>query len=215
MFGDRLESLIHEIPALQERYPHLHFRLSGGKMSLSGGLKFDRRYRRVRIADTYQIVVTIPPDYPCTIPTVAEVGGRISRHFHRFRDGSLCLGAPVEIASKFKRNPTLAGFLSNCVEDFLYNHSYYEKYGHMPWGELAHGRQGIEQYYRDRLGVSDHSIVLHLMAALVEGKDGWHAPCACGSGKRHRDCHGPQIRRVRAVLPMDLVRRDYDYLRGS
>ncbi len=74
------------------------------------------------------------------VPKVQETSNRIPTDFHHYQDDTLCPGAPIAVRQKFKKEPTLVGFVNNCVIPYLYSFSYKSKFGKMPFGELPHVR---------------------------------------------------------------------------
>lgn len=58
---------------------------------------------------------------------------------HHNPDGTLCLEAPLTVHEVFRANETLINFVDNLLVPYLYIHSYYLKYGKLPFGEHAHG----------------------------------------------------------------------------
>lgn len=155
-----------------------------------GILRFSRKYLKQSIEDEYSIEMLIPPDYPLALPRIFESGGRIPRDFHQYQDGALCLGAPLAIKQKFRKQPTLFGFVEGCVTPYLYSYSYKCKFGKLPFGELSHGGKGILEYYQDVFSIRDSRRALRFLQVLATGIYDGHARCPCGSGKRLRSCHG-------------------------
>ncbi len=93
---------------------------------ISGLLDFTAKYQGISIKDKYQIEILIPITNPLHIPFAREIGGRIPMDFHHSTEG-LCLGEPGRVIQKFNEEPTLLGFINNCLIPYLYNFSYKEK----------------------------------------------------------------------------------------
>lgn len=172
-------------------FPGLSLQKYGaGPWCVRGKLKFSRAYSKKNIEDEYSVEMLIPQDYPLVLPRIFESGGRIPRDFHQYQDGALCLGAPLAIKQKFRKQPTLFGFVEGCVIPYLYSYSYKCKFGKLPFGELSHGGKGILEYYQDVFSVRDPRRVRRFLRILANGNYHGHTRCPCGSGKRLRSCHG-------------------------
>lgn len=141
--------------------------------------------------------------YPCVagddLPTAKEVGGRIPQEpdFHINPDGTMCLGTPHAVRQKWNQERSLQGFVNLLVVPFLYFFSFQQKHGRKPFGDLAHGGEGVLAYYRDLFGVSADLPVLEFLKIIIEDHYRGHIPCACGSGSKLRACHGQQIRDIK------------------
>ena len=140
----------------------------------------------------YDIKLLIPKAYPDVLPTVWETGGKIADDFHKYPDKSLCLGAPLQLKLEFYKNPTLLGFVEKSVCSYLFSHAYSVAHpgSKMPYGEWAHGDEGIFEYYKKYFNTSDAAIILRLLRYLMVGKYRGHNPCPCGQEVKVRNCHG-------------------------
>jgi len=170
-----------------------------GPWYVSGVLKFSREYLGHPIDDEYSVKIIVSEHYPDVLPKIFETGKRIPKDFHHYQDESLCLGAPLAVKQKFSRQPTLLGFVDNCVIPYLYSFSYQSRFGKMPFGELSHGGIGILEYYQDLFGVNDRRRVLKLLQILADDNYRGHDRCPCGSGKRIRSCHGKLLLKLQKL----------------
>lgn len=156
---------------------------------------------RAAIRDTYQIELRIPPDFPRKIPLVLETGGRIPRSYHHLQNGSLCLGSETRLRLLLAEGLSLVGFVERCVVPYLYRHSYLQTYGEAPFGDLAHGVEGILEDLRLLFGADRTSAVLPFVRLVAMRKR--HANkrvCPCGSGRRLGRCHNRSVNRLRDRL---------------
>ncbi len=174
---------------LREKYPYLFLEKKNGGHCIRGTIFIEKD----DIKDRYEVEIQIAADYPKTVPTVKEVGSRIAQTFHHNHDGTLCLEAPLAVHENFRARETLINFVDNLTVPYLYAHSYYLKYGKPPFGEHAHGAEGILADYRNRFQVSEESSVLWLLQILAEDIYRGHHDCPCGSGKKLRNCHGKYL----------------------
>ncbi len=157
---------------------------------IRGKIKFSREYLKRRIDDEYSVEILVLKDYPIALPKIFEIDGRIPKDFHRFQDEALCLGAPLEVKAKFRKRPTLFGYVDNCVIPYLYSYSYKCKYGKLPFGELSHGGKGLLEFYQNLFDIKDPRRVQRFLEILSLGNYQDRTRCPCGSGRRLRICHG-------------------------
>jgi len=180
-----------------------------GLSRVLGKLKFCIQDGQITIEDAFEIELLIPENYPSDPPVAFETGGRIPGDFHKYSDKSLCLGTLLEIHTKFKNNPTLLGFVRELLIPFLYLFCYYEKYGKFPYGEHAHGGQGILEFYRLIFHTDSDIATLGLQKILAENNYRGHHDCPCGSEKKLRHCHGNQILEIIKYQNQDNFIEDY------
>lgn len=160
---------------------------------IRGKIRFSREYLKRRIDDEYSVEILVLKDYPISLPKIFEIEGRIPKDFHRFQDEALCLGAPLEVKAKFRKRPTLFGYVDNCVIPYLYSYSYKCKFGKLPFGELSHGGKGLLEFYQNLFDIKDPRRVQRFLQILSLGNYQDHTRCPCGSGRRLRICHGSII----------------------
>lgn len=195
---------------LAEQYPGLA--LTEGDYDtwiVQGVLDFLATYEGVNIRDKFQIEFYITEDYPDTPPIAKESGGRIPKEFHTNPDGSLCLGAPLEVRMKFDKKRSLLGFVNEQVIPFLFSFCYFQQYGRMPFGELPHGGKGILEYYTQLFNVRADISTIELLNILAENNYKGHHDCPCGSGKRVRNCHGELLRQIKSYQSQTEFLYDY------
>lgn len=201
-----------DILSLLEKYPGLSVRPQRDRsLILVGDLRFQANYRDLeQINDTYAIYIHIPKHFPRELPTVRDANGRISRSFHTNPDGTLCLGSPIRQFLNLQNDPTLVGFVDNCLIPFLYSHSYKEKSGKMPFGDLAHGRLGIVQEYMRLLRVDKEEACIKMLYLLSAKKRVANKkPCPCKSGRRLGRCHNHILNSLREVQSRSWFRNEY------
>ena len=158
---------------------------------ISGILVFKAAYSGLEtIEDSFEIKLMIPENYPSSLPTVFEIAEKIDREYeHINSDRSLCLAVPMEERELFLKKPTLLGFINNLVVPYFYSYIFWKKYGYYPFGEAAHGREGIQQYYQDLFQSKNQSALkLGLYMVAKNGYRGHHS-CPCGSGRILFRCH--------------------------
>lgn len=177
-----------------------------------GSLYFCATFGGTTIEDSFAIVLSLPYVYPSLPPTIQEVGERIPRDFHTYPNGDLCLGAPVDVRSKFLRDPNLLPFVNNQVVPFPFSFRYFQDYGKMPYGQLAHGGEGILQYYQDLFHLNDNLALFGLLKILADGSYRGHLPCPCGSDFILRNCHGSLLQNLIPAQSTDRFLHDIEVI---
>lgn len=188
----RIESQCLE---LREKYPYLFLEKKDDGCLIRGTIFIEKD----DIKDRYEVEILLASDYPNKVPSVKEVGSKIAQAFHHNPDGTLCLEAPLTAHEIFRANETLINFVDNLLLPYLYIHSYYIKHGELPFGEHAHGAEGILEDYKNRFQLSDDASILRLVQILAENAYRGHRICPCGSEKKLRDCHGKFLLRLVSI----------------
>lgn len=191
------------LDAVLQRYPGLQIMPSTDEdLVLVGSLAFSVRGPDSRtLEDNYDVEIRILQAFPESIPTVKELGGRIPKDFHQFTDGTLCLGAETELRIQLVSVPTLLNFLERVVIPYFYGYSYFQKFGLMPFGELAHGNEGVLDYFTSLFRVTSHKAAREFvrLASLHRRVANKH-PCPCRSDSRLGRCHHRRVNMLRALL---------------
>ena len=140
---------------------------------------------------TYRLKLVCPRNYPAKLPTVIDEEQYFPRNqeYHTYKDGSFCLGSELKIKSLLKDNFSLSAFFEKIVDRFLYAVTHRIEYGNFPYGELAHGEQGLVDDYGEMFGVSGKLAVMRALQALGKRKrEANKLPCPCGCGLRMGRC---------------------------
>ena len=99
-------------------------------------------------------------------------------------------------------------FLTGPMHDYFVSQTYYEVNGVWPFGERSHGMLGVLEAYADLLGVAlDSKIVADNLNLLSRRQIKGHALCPCGSGKRLRQCHSDDLKRLSQKIPPFMAKR--------
>ena len=153
------------------------------------------------IGDEYEIEISIHETFPRQIPSVREIGGRISPTFHKLSDGSLCLGSPTRLLLILAESPSLLRFVEHCVIPYLYGHSYFKRNGVMPFGDLAHGARGLRDDLMAIFRINQESAISHFVRlGSMKKRTANKEPCPCGSGRRLGRCHNKTVNLLRSRL---------------
>jgi hypothetical protein len=173
----------------------------GDNVLLAGELRFAAKGADATvIEDSYSVELRIPRSHPMReLPQAFETGGRIPNDYHHLADGSLCLGSPTRLRLIVLRSPTISDFIAQAVIPYFYSRSYYERFGQMPFGELAHGNLGLTRDLISMLRMPMGTRVDQLLDVCSMRKR--HAnkrACPCGSGLRLGKCHNREVNSARA-----------------
>jgi hypothetical protein len=184
------------------RQPGLRIVPAGSGVVLAGTLEVNAQVLgKAAIRDRYQIELRIPPNFPRKVPLVFETGGRIPRSYHQLQDGSLCLGSETRLRLLLAGGLSLIGFVERCVVPYLYRYSYLKTYGEAPFGDLAHGVDGIREDLRLLFGVDRDSAVLPFVCLVaMKKRQANKRVCPCGTGRRLGRCHNRPVNRLRDRL---------------
>lgn len=141
---------------------------------------------------TYRLKLVCPRDYPAKLPKVIDEEKYFPRNqeYHTYGDGSFCLGSELKIKSLLRDEHSLSVFFKEIVDRFLYAVTHRIEFGNFPYGELAHGEQGLVDDYGEMFGLSGKLAVLRALRALGKRKrEANKLPCPCGCGLRLGRCN--------------------------
>jgi hypothetical protein len=199
-------------------YPGLRvLPVANGQLSLAGKLTFSADAPgHERIDDTYELRISVPSKFPDDLPSVRETAGRVPKSFHTNSDGSLCLGSPLRLRLAVAQSPTLPNFVTRCIIPFLYGFSFREKYGKLPFGELAHGAAGLRQDFAAlfRVKSDDAAQEMVRLASLKKRVANKH-PCPCGGRRRLGKCHHLRVNWARVSFGRPWLREQYSHMSRS
>ena len=183
---------------------------------LSGALGFEASADGLEtISESFDIELSVPHAFPDRFPQAREAGGRIDTDYeHLNPDGTLCLAVPIEQRRLFLEQPTVLGFVNRLLVPYLYGYSFWRKHGYHPFGEAAHGSEGILRHYVDTLGLRDPVAALAVISFLFEHGYRGHHDCPCGSGLKVRVCHGPALRALHDHHTPEILRSEFSEIFG-
>lgn len=193
-----ISALEGQIAELASAYPQLTVVGRGqAETTIAGPLAFEAAPDDLEaISASFDIELTVPHTFPKRLPRATETGGRIrgADYEHVFTDGTLCLGVPIHLRAVFAEQPTLLGFVDRLLVPYLYGFCFWQKHGRHPFGEAAHGSEGILNHYLDLLGLDDPLAALRAIRLLCEHGYDPRQICPCDSGRRVRACHRDALR---------------------
>jgi hypothetical protein len=191
---------------IEQEFPELRLSVQGDVVFLKGS--FPVRYGD-EILDRYEIELEIPPDLGDSVPRLRETGGRIPWELDRHiipASGEACPVVPEEWLLRPECGSILS-FLRGPVRNFFISQSLVERGDPWPFGERAHGRPGLIQYYEELFQTNDPAAIVRYLECLSRDGLKGHWECPCGSRRRLRDCHIEQLRILRRRMPRLTARR--------
>lgn len=195
---DPFQKTIEEV---QQSFPKLKSNKRNGQTeSLTGDLDIcgnDGEYWR-----TYKISIVLPKGFPLKVPKVYELSRRIIRQDDRHIsiDGECCLDMEHELQFLASKGINLCEFIKTKVYPYFANQIYYDCHGHYAGGEYKHHFDGIVQFYRRRLGLTNPDIILRILQRIVDNMiPGRNQGCLCGSQKKLKDCHLKEIEFLKSI----------------
>lgn len=118
--------------------------LLGGVLRVRG-----RHGSGAEIEERYTVRIEVPAHFPMQAPRAFETGGRISQAFYTMQDGSMCLGSPLAVRRALRADPSVLTFVEGLVIPYLFGHASRQRGLPLPFGELEHGRAGLEDELRE------------------------------------------------------------------
>lgn len=165
------------------------------RIVLSGRVLIKRMALGYQLCKEYQMKIILPLCVD-VLPYVIDSGNQIDKNYpHRYIDGQLCLETDTAIRIYFINGFDLVSWMYNFVEPYYFSYEYFQRYGVFPFGERAHGTEGILQTYGEIFNEPNYVKVFKLMKFIQCGRYRGHLPCPCGSGTKLRLCHGQLMRR--------------------
>lgn len=176
-------------------------RVDTNKNIIEGSIDFKCNFEGTRISDIYQIKIDFNLIDPLGLPSVFETGGKIkkiaAKHhvdihdaLHINSNDSFCITIPGDEKRIFKKGFSIQEFFSEAIEKFLFQMSYYDKNGYLPWGEYAHGDLGyIEKFAKNEITIEklfakiNNDLIIKILLSHRQ------SICLCGSKYKFRKCH--------------------------
>lgn len=159
-----------------------------------------------RVEDTFSVAIDVPDGFPTELPRVQECADRIPADYHTHSDGTLCLGSHIRLRLILAEQPTLPGFVHNCLVPYLFRFVL-KKRGH-EIDELDHGVRGLLDDYRKLVSAESDDICIALLSLLgVRKRIANKRPCPCGSGFRVGRCHHKDLNRLRPLASRKWYRK--------
>jgi len=195
------EQAQRNLEEVEDDYPDLRLLSCSSDLAVyRGTVTLNASYQyHAHVIDEFEVEIKFPLNGSRIVPTAKETGGKIPRRseFHINGDGTMCLGAPLEVRRKFFLDRSLKSFIDKQVIHFLYGCTIKLRYNYWPYEELAHGGQGIIEYYQKLLDVETDLAVIEMLKLLSEKKIQNNLLCVCGSKKSFKKCHGDKVQKLK------------------
>lgn len=207
----RKPNLLHEVQEDVERFcDSLHVLVEGDQVTIRGS--FPVRHQGEEF-DRYAITVAFPPDYPDSLPTVREVGGRIPwvGDHHVYTNGVACVILPEARWWEFPPHTRFFEYLRGPLHNYFLGQTVVSSGQPWPFGEHRHGLNGIMDFYAEQLGTTESRLIIRLLESVASGVCRGHLPCPCESGITTRRCH-PRLIALAQKMPPWAVRKSLNYI---
>ena len=209
-----------ETPGLREFlncYPRMAIRPSiAGTLRLKGRFEFAAYHaRQGDVHDSFALEIIVPDTFPKELPRTTETGGRIPRtgEYHvNQTDNTLCLGSPLSLLLRLSKNPSLFGFAEICLVPYLFAVSRKLQIGGpLPFGELAHGSDGILADYSLLFGLKHPERVRYVLELLgMKKRRANKLPCPCGCRSPLGRCRfNLRLHEFRKIASRSLFRKEW------
>ena len=190
----RLANLLNEVKnAITFVQPDLTANLHNNGVSVSGIYVLSPTtcdHRGYGSLVKYQIEILFPVAFPNKEPIVRETGSTIPHNadYHINSDGTCCINVWEAWALSTKKI-SVQEYLNGPLRHFFISQHYKAENGEWPFGEEAHGKDGLLQAYSAELQCCNNEAkVKYLLRVLSKKMPKGHWLCPCGSGNLVRNC---------------------------
>lgn len=183
-----------QLKVLLEKYPDLHIKSHNtDEIYIEGKILVCREAENFILKKEYELTIIVP-QHSDKLPHVIESADQIDQDYHhRYTNGMLCLDTDSSIRLRFFDGFNLLQWMIEYVEVYFFSYEYYQRYLTFPFGERAHGIEGILQTYQDILGTANYKQTYLIMEHIATKEYRGHQLCPCGGDLKTRKCHGTHI----------------------
>lgn len=211
-------SMPFELEKLCTLFPNLDWKLTGSNsFEIEGMLPVKAQLDDFVVNENFEIKITAN-NFPSTPPICRELSHKVFNYHKNDSDSTLCVGSPHTLCEHLKKNPSIIFYIDFFLIPYLFGYRYHQSFGFSPFGELAHGGEGLLSEYRDLFKLNDLatcSLLTYGTQYLYRG----HHLCPCGSGLYLRKCHGTNVRDIthHYTLPvlLDIIMACYTTVAAS
>lgn len=164
----------------------------------------------------FDITIFLDRRYPKREPLVFEMAERIPRFAERHinPDGDCCVTVWEDWLAR-AADTSFAGYLNGPLREYFLGQHSFELTKKWPFGERAHGKNGLFEAYAEALGIPNKkSLVIYYLRLLSKAWPKGHWQCPCNSGKILRQCHRDDLMQLHEKIPTGLARRMLRRLRS-
>lgn len=213
MVTERLRESYRQLEAtVQTEYPDLRLVIKDDRPEFRGSFPIRDETGEI---DRFSIEIAFP-DGVKALPAIREIGGRIpldrDRHVN-VPSGYICADVPELVM--LRGEASLLSYLNGPVRNFFLSQLSVESGKGWPFSQWDHGKDGLVQAYGEMLGVTGEKIIKAYLDFVSSKEIKGHWLCPCGSGRRIRDCHFEDVKKLRERIPREIARRAFDRLKKS
>lgn len=197
-----VDKLLEAYPALQKSNSAKH---SG---FVHGSFTMHRTYNGVIFVKTYKVKICFDNN---KCPTIYDVGNDIKPDYpHKQQNKELCLAVQSEIINNCVTNCHFDFYkwFEEYVIPYFFTYEYYNRFGFYPFGERAHGNEGVFEYYMEIFHLSTYNQVKSFLREVIKRNLKNHDLCPCGSGMKIRNCHKAEIQKAYESVMYDCIKED-------
>ncbi|GEM_PF-1103677 len=194
---------LEDIEKSLKQYSGLNLIVEGNEVSLKGQWSLEQDGI---VLQTYDILISIPEDYPVCVPIVYETGGKIPRKMDRHinpSSGDACLFVEDERWEIWPIGASFKEFLDVPLRNFFIYQAYFEVMGHFPQGERSHGIIGKIEYFLEKFNLDSEDTVLNILMT-AESPSTQNLLCPCGKSRKLKYCHGPVVHRMKTNINSEI-----------
>ncbi|WP_293875648.1 SEC-C domain-containing protein [Flavobacterium sp.] len=149
--------------------------------------------------DSYEVsILLLKKGYPNIIPLVHEVSEKIKREddWHISEKGECCLDITHKLILLQNKGIDLIPFYQNKIYPFFTNHTYKLNTGNYANGDYPHQFEGIKDFYKNDLGLTDANFIIQLLTYITTNKlPKRNDICICNQ-KKYKHCHLPIVEKI-------------------
>jgi hypothetical protein len=151
--------------------------------------------------------------YPFCIPNVIENSKAIEREsdWHISEEGVCCLDIDHKLEYLSKRGINIISFFQEKIYPFFAN-ALYKKNNNGTYanGEYSHNFDGIVQFYKEKLILTDISKIIQILESIINNKiPTRNKLCLCGKNIKIKNCHLKAMIFLKS-LSKDRILKDLD-----
>jgi len=197
---------------LTAEYPSLHLFVEAGRAFVRG--TFPVVGPGGGVLDRFQVSIELPARFPHDLPITRETGGRIpwTPQRHVDPDGTACVLLPDERWRVFPVDAPFIDYLKGPLHSYFLGQIIVEQGKPWPFGEWAHGGDGVIDFYAELLGTRDLVRIASWLVELERPKMQGHRRCPCASGKRIQECCIERLEAIRAKIDVATATRSLSYV---
>lgn len=174
--------------------PQLSLREEDQYYKLTGKYIYSLSYFKAIFEGAKEVELYIPKAFP-KVPIKLKCKKYPEDFNHVYPNGNACLATIGEIQFFLSDSPTVEEFIEHFINPFFFTLEYFEEYHAFPFGERAHGTQGLLSFYKEKWNLDEEDLV-EMFDIIFHNKYRGHHLCFCNSCKKLRDYHGKLVFKI-------------------